>query len=142
MTDLPTPSGNNPISTNDPIVQQGTSVGVNKEIEGGRGELPFRPAGSETELSPEVVSSGVKIHPTIIPIPPSVSQMGVQPAGQNVPAILPVITLPISDDQIVKGLKQSVLSSWRWMAEWCVRRLKQVHMGLKNIHGGITRVRQ
>lgn len=142
MNDLPAPSGNNPINTNNPIIQSGTSVGVNKEIEGGSAGLPFRPTGQETELSPEVASSGVKIQPTTIPIPPSVQQMGVKPAGQNVPTAAPTVALPLSDDQIAQGLRQSVWSSWRWLAQWCVRRLKQVHMGLKKIHGRLTRVRE
>jgi hypothetical protein len=89
----------------------------------------------ETEISPEVASSGVKIQPTSIPIPPPVSAMGVQPSGQNVPPAAPAVTLPLSDDQIATGLKQSIWSSWRWLAEWCVRKLKQVH-------GNLTRVRQ
>jgi hypothetical protein len=142
MNDLPAPSGNNPINTNTPINQPGVSTRVNKEIETGRAESPFRPAGQEVEVSPEVVSSGVKVQPTAIPIPSQVSQLGVKPAGQNIPAAAPDVNLPLSDDQIAAGLKQSVWSSWRWLSEWCVRKLKQVHTGLKNIHGKLTRVRQ
>ncbi|MCX6793518.1 MAG: hypothetical protein NTY06_00235 [Candidatus Gottesmanbacteria bacterium] len=131
MNDLPTPT-------------QGTNPSINKEQEtGGIGaEVPFRPVGQETELSPEVASSGVKIRPTTIPISPAAAQLGVKAAGQNIPAVSPAVTLPLSDDQIAQGLKQSIWSSWRWLAQWCVRRLKQVHMGLKNIHGRLTRVRQ
>lgn len=132
MNDLPTPSGDPPAGGS-----------INKEQETGRvTEAPLRPTGQETELSPEVVSSGVKITPTTVPIPPSVAQMGVKPAGQNVPAATVTVSLPLSDDQIAQGLKQSIWSSWRWLAQWCVRRLKQVHMGLKSIHGRLTRVRQ
>ena len=144
MNDLPTPSGNNPINTNNPINQSGTSAGVNKEIEAGgpTAEVPFRPAGQEVELSPEVIASGVATRPTSIPIPPPVRKMGVKPAGQNIPAAAPAVTLPLSDDQIAQGLKQGIWNSWRWLAQWCVRKLKQVHMGLKNVHGRLTRVRQ
>jgi hypothetical protein len=67
--------------------------------------------------------------------------MGVQPIGQNIPSAAPAVSLPLSDDQIATGLKQSIWSSWRWLAQWCVRKLKQVHMGLKTIHGKLTRVR-
>ncbi len=127
-----------------PVPASGTSPSINKEQEtGGIGaEAPFRPAGQEVEVSPEVSSSGVKIQPTSIPIPPPVSQMGVAPAGQNVPAPAAPVSLPLSDDQIAQGLKQSIWSSWRWLAQWCLRRLKQVHMGLKSIHGRLMRVRQ
>ena len=122
--------------------QSGISVGVNKEIERGSTELPFRPRGEETEVSPEVASSGVKVQPISIPIPPKVGAMGVKPAGQNIPAAAPAVILPISDDEIALGLKQSIWSSWRWISEWCVRRLKQVHRGLKTIHGSLTRMKQ
>ena len=131
MNDLPAPA-------------QGTTPSTSKEKEAGGvgGEAPFRPTGTETELSPEVASSGVKVQPTSIPIPQPVAQLGVKPAGQNVPPAAPAITLPLSDMQIAQGLKQSIWSSWRWLAQWCLRRLKQLHMGLKKIHGRLTRVRQ
>ncbi len=140
MNDLPSSVSGN---TSPPVpVSTGS---VSKEVEiGGRPSVegPFRPAGHEVELSPEVVASGVATRPTAIPIPPPVSQLGVQPAGQNVPAPTPSVTLPLSDDQIALGLKQSIWTSWRWLAQWCVRKLKQVHMGLKNVHGKLTRVRE
>jgi hypothetical protein len=138
MNDLPAPVQ----GTNPPPAVGGGITGKEKETGGVSAETQLRPTGIETELSPEVVSSGVKVQPTIIPIPPSVQQMGVTPAGQNIPAAAPAITLPLSDAAIAQGLKQSIWSSWRWLAQWCVRRLKQVHMTLKNIHGRLTRVRQ
>lgn len=107
-------------------------VGINKEVEiaGTPSEVSFKPTGQEVELSPEVISSGVKVQPTSIPIPPPVAQMGVGAVGQNVASPAPAVTLPLSDDQIAQGLKQSVWSSWRWLAQWCVRKLKQIHRGL------------
>ena len=127
-----------------PVPAQGTTPSTSKEKEAGEAglEVPFRPVGQEVEVSPEIASSGVKVQPTTIPIPPPVQQMGVKPAGQNVPVAAPAVALPLSDDQIALGLKQSIWSSWRWLAQWCIRKLKQVHMGLKHIHGGLTRVRQ
>jgi len=119
-----------------PVPVQGTTPSINKEQETGRvTDAPFRPTTQETELSTEVASSGVKIQPSTIPIPPAVQQMGVKPAGQNIPPAGPAVSLPLSDVQIAQGLKQSVWSSWRWLAQWCVRKLKQ-------IHGRLTRVRQ
>lgn len=139
MNDLPTPAqGTNPSSA----TGAGGISSKEKETGGVSAEAPFHPTGIETELSPEVTSSGVKVRPTTIPIPPPVAQMGVRAAGQNVPTPTPVVALPLSDDQIAQGLKQSIWSSWRWLAQWCIRKLKQVHMGLKNIHGRLTRVRQ
>lgn len=137
MNDLPTP-----IQGTNPPPAPGGITSKEKETGGIGAETPLRPTGIETEISPEVIASGVKVQPTTIPIPPPVQQMGVTPAGQNIPAVSPAVTLPLSDDQIALGLKQSIWSSWRWLAQWCVRRLKQVHMTLKNIHGRLTRVRQ
>lgn len=120
-----------------PIPTQGTTPSTHKEQEAGglAAEALIRPAAQETEISPEVASSGIKIQPTSIPIPPSVQQMGVSPAGQNLPPAAPAVALPLSDVQIAQGLKQSIWSSWRWLAQWCVRKLKQ-------LHGTFTRVRQ
>lgn len=127
-----------------PVPAQGTTPSTGKEREaGGAGlEAPFRPVGQEVEVSPEIASSGVKVQPTTIPIPQPVDKMGVKPVGQNVPGAAPAVALPLSDDQIALGLKQSIWSSWRWLAQWCIRKLKQVHMVLKHIHGRLMRVRQ
>lgn len=124
MNDLPAPA-------------QGTTPSTSKEKEaGGAGlEAPFRPVGQEVEVSPEIASSGVKVQPTTIPIPQSVQTMGVKPVGQNVPGAPPAVALPLSDEQIAQGLRESIWSSWRWLAQWCVRKLKQ-------IHGRFMRVRQ
>lgn len=101
----------------------------------GRGTVP------ETEgLSKEVASAGVSIHPTTIPIPPPVASMGVKSASANIPMPTAAVTLPISDEQIAQGLGKSIKESFRWLAEWCLRRLKQVHIGLQSIHGRLTRV--
>lgn len=39
----------------------------------------------------------------------------------------PVVTLPLSDDQIVKGLHHHVWEAIRWLATWCVRQAKILH---------------
>lgn len=155
MNDLPTPAspGNNPISTNDPINQAKTvanvsgNIGSSKEKEGislGGLETGLRDvSGQEMELPKEVSAVGVKIKPTAIPIPPKVSQMGVKPAGPNVPlGTGATVTLPLTDDQIAAGLHQSLTSSWRWLAEWCRRRLLQLHVVLKSVRGSLIRVRE
>ncbi len=132
MNDLPLPVGSPPAGGS-----------INKEQEAVPAtEAPIRPTAVETELSPEVASSGVKVQPMSLPVPPKIGELGVRPAGQNIPATAPAVTVPLSDDQIAMGLKQSVQSSWHWLAKWCERRLKQLHKGLKSIHGGLTRVRQ
>lgn len=148
VNDLPVPpaasQGNSQISTNNPIIKssnedtsQTTSGGsIRKEIEvsGIRsGEtLPIKDVGThEVELTPEVASAGVKIQPTSVVLPQNVQQLGVKPSGPMTPVGSGAsVTLPLTDDQIAKGLHQSITSSWRWLAEWCVRKLKQLHRGL------------
>lgn len=152
MNDLPTPAspGNNPISTNNPIIQSNTALvmqgagGVHgKETEVGRSasELPLRETGSiEMELPKEVSAVGVKVQPASVTIPQPVQQMGVTATGTNVPlGTGAAVALPLTDEQIAQGLHQGITSSWRWLAEWCIRRLKQVHVGIKYVHGKLFR---
>ncbi|MBI5620612.1 hypothetical protein HY949_02455 [Candidatus Gottesmanbacteria bacterium] len=168
MDGLPTASdaGNNPIRTNitnnlpqsgihDAVIpiQSGTASGqssqlggtsIGKELEqGGVGlEQPGLKdvSGREIELPKEVSAVGVSTQPTTVQIPQSVANMGVKAVGDAVVPIAPPSVLPLTDDQIALGLKQSVTSSWRWLAEFCVRRLKQLHMTIKGIGGKTVRV--
>jgi len=98
--------------------------------------------GQEVSLPKEVISQGVRIQPTSAPIPPSVAQMGVKPAGANIPApTTTTVALPITDDQISRGLHFGISNSLYWLAQWCIRRLKQVHIALKNVHGKLIRTK-
>lgn len=98
--------------------------------------------GREAPLAPEVGAAGVTIHPTSVTIPPPVAQLGVKQVGDT-PVAGPVqaVALPLTDDQIAQGLHQGITSSWRWLAQWCVRRLKQLHLVLKNVHGKVLQVK-
>lgn len=99
-------------------------------------------SAKEIELPKEVASAGVKVQPTTVQLPQAVAQMGVTPVGQTVMPQAPAVALPLTDDQIVLGLKQSITSSWRWLAEFCVRRLKQIHVTIKRMSGKAVRVGQ
>jgi hypothetical protein len=44
----------------------------------------------------------------------------------------------LTDDQIAKGLHEGI-NTVRWLAEWCVRKLKHLHYTLKNVHGSLVR---
>lgn len=93
--------------------------------------------GKEAELSSEVQHAGVRMQSETIELPPPIVQAGVKVVG---PAATPAtpsksVPLPLSDDQIAQGLTQSITSSIRWLAEWCERQLKAVHVIVKNIHG-------
>src|SRR5689334_3760308 len=144
MNDLPIPTVNVPSNSSLSSLTP-ASGGIHKEAERmpvGQSETQILKEAREvsTELPKEVISAGVTIHPTSIPIPQSLAQMGVAPVGTNVPMPAPVV-LPLTDDQIAKGLGMSIANSWRWLAVWCVRRMKQVHIGLKAVHGTLVHVR-
>jgi hypothetical protein len=144
MNDLSNSS--DPSGATAPAVPQQTGIPTGaKEVEPGSltPQEGLRDAtGRETELSPEVSSAGVKVHPTTVSIPPPMAGMGVKPTGQNIPVqTTSTVVLPLTDDQIAVGLHQSITNSVRWLAAWCVRRLKQVHIVLKNVHGKLLRTK-
>src|SRR5688572_5594236 len=97
------------------------------------GEATLEDVRSELELAPELEQAGLRRVSETIELPPDVRQMGVSSHGptQQMPTTT-TVQLPISDDAIVQGLHASVFSSLRWLAEWCVKRLKKVHMHLKS----------
>lgn len=106
------------------------TAGRDKEIEGislGEPE-PLKDLGShEVELPKEVTSVGVSPKPTSVKLPPAVQQLGVRATGAATPpSSTQSVALPLTDDQIAQGLKLSLTNSWRWLAEWCVRRIKQL----------------
>lgn len=96
--------------------------------------------GKDTELSPEVKMAGVSMKSDSIELPHLVQKMGVSAVGPAAPPTSQVvaITLPLSDDQIAQGLHQSLMSSWRWLAEWCERQFKQAHILLTSAKGKTT----
>ena len=101
---------NNPIL---PIIQSGMGT-IGKEVEAGG--LGFEQAavkdvsGQETELPKEVAAVGVKIQPTTVKIPQPVAQMGVKAVGDAIRPEEPAVVLPLTDEQIALGLKQSITS--------------------------------
>lgn len=102
-----------------------------KELEGGiaLGEpFPLKDVGThEINLPKEVVAVGVSARPTNVKLPPAVQQFGVRAVGQpQGSAQARTTALPLTDDQIAQGLKVGVTNSWRWLAQWCVRRIEQL----------------
>jgi hypothetical protein len=129
--------------SSDPQVAQGSAtLSGNKEVVGGSDQQDtLRDATGEVAIPKEVVSAGVRVHPTVVPIPPRVSQMGVKPAGNNISTeTATAVALPINDEVIAAGLGQGMSSSWRWLSEWCLRRMKQLHVIVKIVHGKLVRV--
>ena len=135
MNSLPDPQSKPPVSGGITSKEK-TEVGMSSV------EAPaLREVGREVPLPSEVGAAGVKMHPSSVTLPQPVQQLGVKPTGDVSTPSAPTVALPLSDDQIATGLHQSITSSWRWLAEWCMRRLKQVHLLFKSIHGKIVRVK-
>ena len=81
-------------------------------------EIPTTPEVKEAEGYLERVEKEVELQKPIID---DYTQQVLlkSSAPQN-----PKITLPLTDDQIQKGLHHHVWEAIRWLAEWCVRQMK------------------
>ena len=98
--------------------------------------------GKEDVLSSEVKKAGVRMQSDTIVLPQVAHSMGVKIVDPAPAAAAPLtVSLPLTDDQIAQGLHQSIISSWRWLAEWCERQLKQAHILLKTTQGKIVRTK-
>lgn len=98
----------------------------------------------DVEISPEVERVGVTaVNRQSIELPPDVKKLGVTPSGPSTPVSTTTTTvvLPISDQQVVAGLHAQIISSLRWLAVWCLKKLQKAHVMLKVIHGKIVRVK-
>lgn len=146
MDNLPstTPSPTTPPSAPVAPPQQAATGSMAKEV------APIKTApevpvvtevGKEVTLSPEVASAGVRMQSDTVVLPKPLQDLGVTAVGPTTkaPAHAPAIVLPLNDDQIATGLHQSLMTSWRWLAEWCNRQLHAVHLTLKTVHGKIVR---
>src|SRR3989344_853443 len=135
FTDAPVADG--PVSSTVDLAGM-TGGGLAKEFEIGgivsAETQTFTEIGKDAELPKEVAAVGVRVQPTTVSIPAPLQSMGVKAAGQNTVSQGTATVLPLTDDEIAQGLHQGITSSWRWLAEWCRRRLKQMHVGLKIIH--------
>jgi len=91
---------------------------------------------------PKEVTEHVKEIPQRPDIPAEVEKAGLQHAGPATPvasATGKTVKLPLTDDEILKGLHAHIWESLRWMATWCVRRLKKAHIRIKEARGHLVR---
>lgn len=123
----------------------GSVSGKERELSGQETTEAVSEITTEVEVSKEVERAGVEVVKDTIELPPDVKKLGVTQTGPSAPVstttTLPSVTLPISDQQVVAGLHAQILNSLRWLAIWCMKRLKKAHIALKNMHGKIVRVR-
>lgn len=135
----------NQTSSNQSLPQVSTSTGKEQEAISAAATEGIAEIPQPVEIAPEVEKAGVTIYKETIELPPDVKKLGVTPAGASVPvaaaAALPNVVLPISDPQVVSGLHTQIANALRWLAVWCMKKLKKAHIALKNIHGKIVRVK-
>ena len=106
-------------------------------------EAKVEEISKDAELKKDVADAGVeKIH-GVIELPPDVKKLGVTLSGSQAPVVSTTtpVSLPISDDKIFKGTNAPITSALKWLAVWCLKRLKSAHLILKLIHGKIIRVK-
>lgn len=121
--------------------QGAVSGGLSKEQEPGVGVKEAPGEQREVEKKREV-GKFVKEVPTVPEIPREVEKAGVKHAGPTAPVgkkAAKKVHLPLTDDEIVKGLHAHVWQSIRWLAVWCVRQLKKMHVVVKEVHGRLVR---
>ncbi|NTU46901.1 hypothetical protein HGA88_04725 [Candidatus Roizmanbacteria bacterium] len=100
---------------------------------------------STTEQTPAVeysvppVNNYVEVKKEVPEIPVEVKKAGVEihPSAATPPDPL---NIPLSDEEIVKGLHKPVSSAWRWLATFALLMLKRSHYTIKVIHGHAKRV--
>jgi len=126
MNALPGP-GDSVNSQPTPVIPMSGGLGIGKESEVlSSADQPIREISQELELPKEVVSAGVKTQPTVVNLPQPVTQMGVKQTGVNTGlGSGATVVLPLTQPEITLGLQENILQSWRWLAVWCIRRLKQ-----------------
>jgi len=116
----------------------GGAVDKEREVIAGVSEV-----GREMEKVPEEIErAGVTlIRKETIEIPPAVRKLGIKPVGPATPVpTTPTLVLPLSDQQIIASSNVPVTTALRWLATWCLRQLKKVHLVIKKFHGQVIRV--
>lgn len=121
--------------------QVGPGLGEKEKEAPGLGKEVLEEVGKEAEPAKEIKELGVRLKKEAIKVPPQLTKLGVKPTGPAAPPPPPAVTLPLTDDQVVTGLASPILSSLRWLAEFCLRQLKKAHFTLKKVHGRIVRVK-
>ena len=123
MTDLPSAQQNQ----DDQNKQTPITPGVGKEREGKQEVTPITEYTRQVDLEPEVEGWLEKVEKEDSQLqqpvtdPSSAGQVLLDNAQQQsgFKAIL-----PLTKDEVDKGLQHKVLDSVRWLAEWCIRMIK------------------
>jgi len=130
---MPTQDQNTPLQKNQMPVQP--TGGFSKEGDMPRASEPLMQEVPEFEIPKEVGSHVSKVQEHI-EIPPDLKSIGVSTPhshGKVSDALQKDLTLPLTDDQIGKGLKADIKSSFRWLAVWCRKQLRKAGFDLKEV---------
>ena len=127
-----------------PSVVEPTGAGLGakeREILQRNDEIQLEEIRKELELAPEVKEAGVEVKSEEIELPPPLPKMGVIPVGISQPVQPPPgANVPLPDETIVNNTGGSIWASLTWLAQWCLKQLKKVHVQIKKVHGRIVRI--
>ncbi len=80
-------------------------------------------------MEPEVEQAGVVAHKEHIEVPPDLKNLGVTQSGSSTPVDdtgqLKDLKLPLTKEQIQKGLHAKIIDSIAWLAQWCMKQIKR-----------------
>lgn len=125
-----------------PIIPSASGAHKEVELPGSVETAAIEEVVADIELEPEVEASGIEKRSETINLPPDLKQAGVEAVGPAQPhGSGATVQLPLVDDQIVQGLHVQIISSFRWLAEWCIRQLKKAHLHLQVISGKVMRIK-
>jgi len=102
----------------------------------------------QTEIQ-EVVeheSRDVEVKPFVTPkaetiqLPPDLKKMGLETINKTQFPTYQNVKLPISDEEVIKDLKEPPTSTKRWLGELAKYILLRAHLALKEIGGKVVRI--
>lgn len=130
------------------VVDDHNKIKDDRASSGAAKEAEPRPTSTESGLIREVIEAepSAEVAPFVqaraetIKLPDDVKKMGAV-ATSSAPIFKDEqeLKLPISDEQIIEGLKQPITSSFRWLSELMRYLLRQAHLTLKTLHGKVVR---
>lgn len=109
--------------------------GFSKEADMPRVAEPLMQEVPEFEVPKEVASHVSKVQEHI-EIPPDLKSIGVSAPhshGKVSDALQKELELPLTDDQIGQGLHADIKNSWRWLSQWCVKKLNRAGFRLREV---------
>lgn len=113
-----------------PADRQGVPAGAKEqEVVGQVGDselVPIVELHEPRELPEEVAGWLERVERDDIPEPATIVHEG-KPIVSPVAPNQAQVTLPLTADDLKKGLHQKLIESFRWLAEWCWRLIKKYH---------------